>query len=100
MEITTEAQLIEEAKKLGHHFDGIKDSERLLPALEIFYMSGSTDDLSGDVDAPTGHFYRVARWIVRTDSAGFHAVIAYDDTSAAVDAFDELSQEFSAWEGE
>ena len=94
----SEEQIIAEAEK---QFGPLEDRPgKLLAALETFYMCGMPNELSGDVDAPTGHFYRVERWIVCTDSAGTHELRAYESEGDACLAFTELEREFSAWEGE
>ncbi len=72
---------------------------RLLWALEAFYFNGVTDEWSGDVDAPTGHFYRVNRWIVTTDERGFHNVISHATKIEAKYGFDVLVHEYSSWIG-
>lgn len=72
--------------------EGIANPGMLLAALEAFYMSGSADELNGDADT-FGHFYRVHRWIVWTDSQGFRDVETYDNE-------DEARQAYSAYETE
>lgn len=72
----------------------------LMSALHAFYMNGSADDQSGDVEAPTGHFYRVHRWIVTTDSQGFEHIEALDTEAEAIEAFTLLDNEYSQWAGD
>lgn len=90
-DIAAEGRIIREARELASHV------ETLLDALESFYMNGSADDVSGDVEASCGHFYRVARWIVQTDSQGFHDVSAYADDDKAREAFATLDDRYSQW---
>jgi hypothetical protein len=68
-----------------------------LEACETFYLHGTADDVSGDVEAPTGHFYRVARWIVRTDSQGFKDLEELETEDEARAAFETLETEYDAW---
>ncbi len=65
----SEADLIEQARQdLG---ETIEPGD-LLGACESFYGHGFADDQAGEAEyGPHGHFYRVHRWIVFTDSAGF-----------------------------
>jgi hypothetical protein len=68
------------------------------PQLEEIYMDGCPDDVSGDVDAPTGHFYRIGRQILVTDSQGFRTVHNYTDEAEAVQAFEVMNNEFGEWD--
>jgi len=77
-----------------------RDVVTVLEACEAFYMNGTADDVSGDVESLPGHFYRVARWVVLTDSQGFRNLSEYDDEAQAVEAFLEMSLEFEAWQGD
>jgi hypothetical protein len=83
---TSEQELIAEAHESS-----------LLAALESFYMDGVADDVDGDVESPLGHFYRVDRWIVVTDSQGFHDVRTYANVDEAKSEFAKLQQEFDRW---
>lgn len=72
----------------------------LLQCCETIYLNGFSDDCSGDVDCPTGHFYRVARWIVETDSHGFSYLTAFIKESQAVEYFEACDREYAAWSDE
>jgi len=69
----------------------------VLEACEYFYMNGCPDEMSGDVESPVGHFYRVARWIVYTDSQGFHELQTCESELDARAHFDVVNQEYDAW---
>lgn len=69
--------------------------ETALDACEAFYMSGSADEVSGDVDTYV-HFYRVHRWIVRTDSQGFRELDTYNTEADAREAFETLDRYYIA----
>jgi hypothetical protein len=69
----------------------------LVEALEAFYGHGFADQRSGDVESPTGHFYRVHRWVVTTDSQGFNEVAEFDSEAEARERFSTLDDEYSEW---
>jgi hypothetical protein len=69
-------------------------------ACEAYYMSGFADEESGDVEAPTGHFYRVGRYLVTTDSQGFHSWDRYATERDAETAFGDADCEYAEWLGE
>lgn len=54
----------------------------LIGALEAFYGAGACDEQAGDVET-VGHFARVDRFILRTDSAGFLSVEEHGTAYAA-----------------
>ena len=66
-------------------------------ALEACYMNGNYDDIGGDVEAPTGHFYLCERWILVTDSAGNKDIRTFESTEEAEAQIIELQQEFDLW---
>ncbi len=68
----------------------------VLEACEVYYLSGCYNDLSGDSEASTGHFYRIHRWIVTTYSSGNRFLDTFDNEDQAKAAFDELDEEY--WE--
>ena len=72
---------------------------KTLEELENIYGDGMTDEMSGDVGAPTGHFYRVGSQIVVTDEQGFRSVENYRDESFAQKVFSELDASYSRWVG-
>lgn len=102
--ITSEEELIARAKDIfgtveySVFFQG-RDFT-LLDALETFYMNGFPDDVTGDVDSPNGHVYRVARWIVRTDDRGFKNVEAHDTEAEAIHQMIRENDEYSLWAGD
>lgn len=83
--MTTESEIIEDARQFNE-----QDINTLLDALESFYMNGSADEQDGDADT-FGHFYRVDRWIVWTDSQGFHDVSTYATEEIAHHEFEQAS---------
>jgi hypothetical protein len=93
----TEADIIAEAQEIGPFEEKIGQPGTLLAALEHFYGNDSTDEQSGDVEAPTGHFYRVDRWIVQTDSAGFNSIYTYDTEDEAKLEFVKMENDFDVW---
>lgn len=90
-EIIAQANEMIGAENTDHHVSTILD------ACETIYGHGFADDTSGDVEAPSGHFYRVSRWIVRTDTQGFKTLESFTIESAARDAFAVLEREFAKW---
>ncbi len=70
----------------------------VLNACESYYLSGFHDELSGDSEAPTGHFYRIHRWIVTTNSQGFRFLDTFDTEDEAQKEFNNLEAEYSEWE--
>lgn len=95
----TEAELIDEAIEafgdLGADRIGQKIGELGL-ALEAFFMNGFHDEEGGTIEWGLGHRYRVDRWVMWTDSQGFHSIEAFQtDTLAAqqMDAYDEADTE-------
>jgi hypothetical protein len=98
MALTSKADLIREARKnLGEPDSESSTIKTLLDALEAFYMNGCADEVSGDVEGPTGHFYRVSRWIVTTDSQGFKSVDGWPNVMAAEKAFGDADCEYREW---
>lgn len=89
---TTKAQMVERGQRLD------PDVKTILDALEAVYGYGFADELSGNVDSPVGHFYRVDRWIVVTDDRGFHSVWNYGSVGEAQHEFHILEEEFSKWD--
>lgn len=68
-----------------------------LEECEEVYMNGFVDEVSGDVDAPTGHFYRVGKAIVTTDNYGFHTIQEFSTVELAEEAFENLNNEYDDW---
>jgi len=82
----SEEQIILEAKR---NCDGFYPIDNLLEALECFYLSGFQDEVCGTVES-LGHYYRVSRWIVQTDSQGFHNVMTFATDKEAAIAFGKI----------
>ena len=82
----------------GKEFD--PSVSTLLEALEAFYMNGFAHESSGNVEAPTGHFYRVDRWIVTTSNQGFKDIWNYPSVARAKEEFQRWDEEYIAWEDE
>lgn len=77
------------------------DEDRtVLRACNEIYMHGFADEQSGDMEAPTGHFYRVARWLIETDSAGFDYLSEFITEREAQEYFHVLDMEYSAWDSD
>lgn len=68
-----------------------------LEELEAIYMDGNADYVSGDVEAPTGHFYLVDSQIVTTDSQGFCNVETFLSGAHAKAEFDARQKEYIEW---
>jgi hypothetical protein len=93
--ILSEGEIVEQANAdLDAH------AESLLDALDAFYLSGFADETSGDVESNVGHFHRVHRWIVRTDSHGFKEVETFDSEAEASARFSELDGFYAEWLGD
>lgn len=90
----TETEITDEAEQ---HFGPINPGG-LLNVLEAFYMNGTPDEQSGNVEAPTGHFYRVDRWIVVTNSQGFKDVYSHDSADEAEAEFVKLLDAYLEWD--
>lgn len=71
---------------------------RTLEELDEIYGNGGTDQMSGDVEAPTGHFYRVETQIVVTDTQGFRSVFNFRNEDEAKAAFAKLNKEYLNWD--
>ncbi len=70
----------------------------VLDACELYYMNGCFDELSGDSEAPTGHFYRIHRFIVTTFSDGSRYLNTLDNEDEATKEFKELEGIYSEWD--
>lgn len=68
-----------------------------LDRLETVYLDGCADDVIGDVDA-LGHYYRVGRYIVQTDSQGFHEVFTFDTLEAARHKWQEIEAAYTLYD--
>lgn len=75
-------------------------SDALIQACESFYMNGCADAVGGNVDSAQGHFYRVHRWIVITDSQGFKDIETWDTETEAIVAFEQRADEYTQDVGE
>lgn len=96
----SEDEIIAQAtENFGPLTEGIANPGMLLAACEAFMLNGCADESSGDADT-FGHFYRVHRWIVWTDSQGFHDVETYDNEDEAHEAFEKYESEWADIERE
>lgn len=87
----TEQELIRQAR-VDWPDDKIKNR---MDACEAYYMNGVYDDIGGDVESSTGHYYRVDRWIVVTDNQGFKECNEFHTLELAEKAFTELEQQYN-----
>ena len=95
----SENELVDQAiEAFGN--ESVGHSDALIQACESFYMNGCADAVDGDVESPTGHFYRVHRWIVTTDNYGFKEIETYDTETEAIVAFEQRADEYTQWAGE
>lgn len=70
----------------------------ILDACEGYYMNGFYDDIGGDVDTAVGHYYRIERFIVRTDTQGFRECDEFHTIAIAKKAFAELETEYNKYD--
>lgn len=93
--MTTEEEFIRQAKLdwQDQNISTIKE------ALEACYMNGDYDDIGGEVEAPTGHYYMIENWIVITDDLGNKTVTAYPTEEEAEKVFDLLERDYTIWLG-
>lgn len=68
-----------------------------LAELEEIYMNGFADEVTGDVDSPVNHVYRVGKYLVETLSTGFKYVAEYETTTEAITVFNQIDAEYSTW---
>lgn len=76
----------------------MSDREDILEQVEETYMNGFADEVSGDVEAPTGHFYRVGQYIVVTNSQGFKTIYDHRCEEEAEVQFDTMNEEYCEWD--
>jgi hypothetical protein len=93
---TSEEELIQQANEEMPE----ERVETVQQALEAYYMNGTYDDITGDVESPYGHVYRLERWLVTSDSQGFTYVSTYETDEEAKKAFDHIDWEYSRWDDE
>lgn len=94
--MTTDQEFIRQAK-----VDWPDDNIRtVMDACEAYYMNGCYDEIGGDVESVTGHYYRVERWIVVTDNQGFKELEAFHNEVLAHKAFEEREREYDKTEEE
>ena len=60
-------------------------------------MNGFADAVSGDVEAPTGHFYVVDNFIVTTDNQGFTSMETFINEAAANLEFEQREGDYHEW---
>lgn len=91
-------KIVDEARDEGGYLHiEVRKPESWLDYCEEVYGTGFADELSGDVEAPTGHFYRVGRHIVVTDSQGFKYLSDHGSVGKAQSFFSELEDQYDAW---
>ena len=74
----------------GHQVDDIIDY--------LWYHSGDGCDAeSGNVDAPTGWFARMGKWIIQKDGDGNGWENKYADEHAALVVFNDLDDQYVTW---
>lgn len=80
----SEGDIISDAIRLneGELQERIGQPGILLAALEVIHGHGGDDESFGDMNEG-GHYFRVDRWIVATDSQGFMDVTEYTSNLAA-----------------
>lgn len=74
---------------MNSHYDPIREH------LAELALDGVADEESGDVEAPTGHFYRVGRYVVVTDSRGFSELHDCGTAASAAAYFDGLELDYA-----
>jgi hypothetical protein len=94
-ETPTEDEIILQAKR---NCDGFYTVDNLREALECFYLNGFQDEVCGTVESGC-HYYRVSRWIMQTDSQGFHEVFSYDTPEEAAIAFGKIQFSLNSEDG-
>lgn len=100
--LNTRQNAMSEQEFIAHSNETLSTSgiESVLEACEEFYGSGFADSVSGEVESPTGHFYRVHRWIVQTNSEGFTELNTFDSEYEAIKEFEILERDYCAWDGD
>lgn len=102
-ELITQARSVDDSLVLSERpgpgqYDGIADGNiELVSALEVIYGHGGISHMGGTTYCPTGHFYMVDRWIVRSDDAGFLGFEEYASADEASERFNELEAEYVRW---
>jgi hypothetical protein len=98
--MTTEKEFIRQAKVDWPELENLGRPATMVDCLDEYYLNGTYDDVSGDVESPTGHFFRIERWIVVTDSQGFRHLEPYPNEEQAKKAFEKLDNEYAEWSDE
>lgn len=70
------------------------DDLSLVVALDIISGHGFADQTAGDTET-TGHYARVGRFVLTTDSAGFVDSLTFESDGDAADYLDEIDEMFS-----
>lgn len=94
-ETPTEDEIILQAKR---NSDGFYTVDSLREALECFYLNGFQDEVCGTVESGC-HYYRVSRWIMQTDSQGFHEVFTYPTPQEAAIEFGKIQFSLNSEDG-
>lgn len=75
----------------------ITEYDKELAYAESCFGNGVADYVSGDVESPTGHYYRVECNVIVTDSYGFTCLYAYSSIDKARQAVDYLDSRYEQW---
>ena len=89
--VLSEHEIIEQARTdLGEtHIETLED------ALEAFWGHGFHDSQCGATDEPSGHCFRVHRWLLWTDDFGFTEVSTFDSEAEAQTELDRYAAELA-----
>lgn len=90
----TESEVIRQARTMAYDED---QEFSLMSALETISLNGFADEESGDSESPTGYFYRIDRWIVVIDSAGFSYLTPWTTEAEAKKDFEQMEHEYSLY---
>jgi hypothetical protein len=69
-------------------------------AVLALHGHGVADDVTGDVEAPTGHVILADRWIVLTNSQGFTTLEDFDSAETARERFAAYEDAYADWQEE
>lgn len=62
-----------------------------------FYLEGFADDITGDVESPSGHLYRIESRITCTNSQGFSETYIYANEDDAKKVFEWAREQYHSW---
>lgn len=90
----------EELITLARENLGEPNIDNVTDAVLSFYGHGVPSDVTGHVEAPTGHVIRVDRWIVLTNEQGFTTLEDYDSEEIAIARFASYEDAYADWSNE